>query len=136
MLAGCSGDAGETLGSSETEQRLKMVVRTGGSFMSAHRGQNAESVQQVKDWIATLPEEQRKLMPPDMESIWTSPRDNQPFEVNFKNLSGPPAMGAPSERKDPIVAHEKNGEGGKRYVVYNNGRTDLLDEDEFADAAN
>jgi len=132
---GCGDGEGDKPGASETEQQLRRIARVYGTYQGAHRGAVAANEQELKDWIASLPEEQQKLLGMSGgDSVWVSPRDNQPFVIRFGQEAGPPAMGPPSEVKDPILVHEKTGQDGKRYVVFNSLRTALLDQTAFEEA--
>jgi hypothetical protein len=145
--AGC-GDDTPQLGTSEVEQRLKLIALLYGAYSGDHMGSPPQSEKALKDWAVSLPEARRQSYGvEDVQSIWTSPRDNEPIVVRFGQQSGPPGVGIVKpgesitvgpgsgyEAKETVIAHEKTGVDGERYVVYGAGRTALLNEDEFTKA--
>ena len=149
-VSGCGGgdDEGSTSGTSETEQRLTAITKLYGAYQNAHAGQPPRNEQEFKEFVNALPEKERQgLGIQDVQSIWTSPRDNEAFEIRYGQVAGPPSVpqarpgesiniapGSGNEPKETVIAHEKSGADGRRYVVYGMMRTALLDEGAFQEA--
>ena len=58
-----------------------------------------------------------------MDKLFTSPRDNQPFEIAYR--------GGASGGISGLVAWEKTGSGGKRFVADSLGKVEEIDEATF-----
>jgi len=63
------------------------------------------------------------------QDVLISPRDNESFEIFWGvNLSVPPSWA----KSRPILAHEKHGKDGSRYVLTTLRRVELLTDEQFA----
>jgi hypothetical protein len=60
----------------------------------------------------------------DLESIFTSPRDKQPFAIRYSD-----SLDSGGEPR--AIAWEVTGEGGKRYVALSMGYVEEYDEETF-----
>jgi hypothetical protein len=85
------------------------------------KGKSPSNAEQIRDWAKKQPKEKlAHLGVEDVDNACVSPRDNQPYVV-IELVMG---MG-------PIVAHEKDGVGGRRLVVNSQGSVIDADENQF-----
>jgi hypothetical protein len=85
------------------------------------KGKSPTNAEQIRDWAKKQPKEKlAQLGVEDVEKACVSPRDNQAYVV----IELPMGMG-------PIVAHEKEGKGGRRLVVNSQGSVINADEEQF-----
>lgn len=66
------------------------------------------------------------------DDVFRSPRDGEPFVVCWGTNVVRPAQGTAAR---PILAYEKNGRDGSRFVVLAERKVELLTEDEFLQAS-
>jgi hypothetical protein len=149
FLAGCGPKAAprdQTAG----EQSIMKLGRAYTAFAaSAKDGLGPASADELKKWLTA--DEKRLtdlgLSRSDVDGIFISPRDGQPYEVHPKRhpnpfITGggaPPGRGGPkgAAAKTPgygqagILVNEKTGEGGKRLVFMSGTRIQDVDEAEF-----
>jgi hypothetical protein len=87
-------------------QKLASICR---DFAVSQKRQPA-NVDELKAWAKKLPKDKLAVLGiENVDEAFVSPRDQQPYVL----VRGGPQM--------MIQAHEKTGEGGKRYVVYTTG---------------
>jgi len=124
-LTGCSQPA--EVPQEEPVAHLKALAVLYGRYVGSHRGQSPPSEAEFKKYIRALPPgELSSLKVTDVDSIFTSPRDNQPYTVKYK-LPLPP----PGPDGAPVVAYEQTGSGGERYVANSLGDVQLVDAAKF-----
>jgi hypothetical protein len=87
------------------------VIRKLGSLyhdFGATQHKKPANMEELKAWAKKLPKTRlADLGIEDVEAIFVSPRDNQPYVLVHGGPAGP----------WQVVAHEKTGKDGKRYVV-------------------
>lgn len=100
-------------------QKLASVCR---EFAVANRRQPA-NIEELKNWAKKLPQaQQTNLGIENVDEAFISPRDQQPYVIRGGAQKPGPMM---------ILAHEKTGEGGKRYVVTTTGSVLELEDKAF-----
>jgi hypothetical protein len=68
------------------------------------------------------------------DAVWISTRDGQPFVIVWNlDLRQPPTWASPNST--PVLAYEKTGKNGKRFVRTVMGSVEELSEQEFAAAS-
>ena len=72
------------------------------------------------------PSQLTALQRTDVESLFVSPRDGQPYVVRYGLKFGGPSPGG-----SPVVAYEQTGVGGYRYVAFAVGGAEQVDEKRF-----
>ena len=88
-------------------------------------------VKEFKDFIRSLPKAELDGMgvdPSNLDSLFTSPRDNQPFVVRYQQAK---SAGGMMGGQPIVVAYEKTGVDGKRAVVTSLAGVEELDEAQF-----
>lgn len=63
----------------------------------------------------------------DPDEILRSARDGQPFVINYGPMMD-------SDARDVVLAHEKDGADGKRYVLMQDRMVRVMSDDDFANA--
>jgi hypothetical protein len=122
LLSGCGAGHRE----SEERQRsnLKPLAVFYGRFIGQHRGQPPASEKEFKDFIRSLGTKQLVGFDvSDVESLFISSRDQQPYVVLY-------GRSAPAG-KARIVAYEREGAGGTRFVANDLGDVQEVDEAQF-----
>jgi hypothetical protein len=124
-LAGCG--APTEVPQEEPVVHLKALAVFYGRYVASHRGQSPPSEAEFKKYVQSLSKtELEALGVTDVESLFVSPRDGQPYHVQY-NIPLPP----PGPDGAPVVAYEQTGEGGERYVATSLGDVQLMDEAKF-----
>jgi len=93
-----------------------------GRYASQNQGMGPPGAKELKEFIkenATVPVD-------DVEKLFISPRDKQPYVVYY-NLQ----LGVPNSKGGPAIAHEQVGANGKRFVALMTTRVEDADEDRF-----
>lgn len=128
-LVGCG--APSEVPQEEPVVHLKALAVLYGRYVGSHRGQSPPSEAEFKKFIQSLPKtELETLKVADVDSLFISPRDNQPYQVQY-NIPLPP----PGPQGAPVVAYEQTGSGGERYVATSLGDVQLVDEAKFQEVA-
>jgi hypothetical protein len=123
-LAGCSDRAAKQ--QAIERDNIRTLARLYGQYMSAHRGKSPASEVDFKKYIQSRKDELAAEQITDIDSLFVSNRDNQPYTVVY-NM--PPAGSmTPTGR---VVAYEKQGVDGKRMVAYELMSVEELDEARF-----
>lgn len=129
----------------------KGILNIGRAYVafaaSAKDGLGPATTDELKKWLTA--DEKRLtdlgLTRADVDGMFISPRDGQPYEIQPKRQPNPflTGGGAPPGRpgkaapKTPgygqagILVNEKTGEGGKRFVFMSGSRMQEVDEAEF-----
>lgn len=90
-----------------------------GQYSSSHRGMPPKSEKALKDFIEKQgPEFLTSLKVETVEDLFISPRDGEPYVVIYR-------------KRSPIVAYEAVGADGTRWVAYDIGGAEELDEATF-----
>lgn len=102
------------------EARIRNFGKVYREFQTAQHKKPA-NLEELKTWAKKLPKTRLdELEIADIDEVFVSPRDNQPYV-----LKATPA--GPWQ----VVAHEKTGMAGKRYVITAMGSALELDESAF-----
>ena len=114
LLTGCPGGSQAT----PEEKQMSSLAVYFGKFISRNKGQAPASEKQLKDFIAAQDDKA------DLDKLFTSPRDKEPVVVRY---------GLKSTGATTVMAHEKTGVAGKRFVALATGQVREVDEAEFND---
>jgi predicted NACHT family NTPase len=124
VLSGCdSGDTGVT--ETDDKQRLTKVLRLYQVYLEKNKaGPPDEKTLRSFGQALTAQERNEYMIGDDLDSIFTSSRDNQPFVIQYgkKIESG----GEPE-----AIAWEARGVNGLRYVALSIGYVEEYDEETF-----
>lgn len=113
----------------EVERNLKALAVCFGRYVSQNRGQGPPNEAEFKKFIRsqTAELEGLGLTAADVDGLFVSPRDNQPFEIAWKATVGPPGPDGQSN----MIIWEKTGLNGKRYVANGLVKIEEIDEATF-----
>jgi hypothetical protein len=131
MSIGCGSGARPQL---PEERHLKALVVLSGQYRGSHRGQLPANVEVLKAFVTKASPDTLKTLsiePGQTDALFVSTRDNKPF-VYRPSTSAAPKMGADGKPVQHVLFHEAEGSGGKRWVAYELGGTELVDESKFA----
>jgi hypothetical protein len=118
MLAGCSGSGG----ASSQDTHIKKVTDLYISCVAANQGRRPPNEAALKQYAKRLSPELLAVMGiDDVDAIFVSPRDSQPYVVAY----------ATANASGPILAYERDGADGKRLVSTREGAVQELEEAEF-----
>jgi hypothetical protein len=122
-LLGCGGGNGAA--EPEVKVRLQRLLRLYQVYVEKNR-HGPPGEQALRDFGQKLTPQQRDeyLIGDDLNGIFTSPRDNQKFVVQY-NLRLDP--GGPTR----AVAWEAEGKNGKRFVALSVGYVEEYDDETF-----
>lgn len=120
---GCS--KGGPVPQPEAKDRLTKVLRLYQVYVEKNK-KGPPDEQTLKEFGKKLTPKDREdyLLGEDLENIFTSPRDNQKYVIQY-NLKLSPS--GPTR----AVAWEANGQNGMRYVALNIGYVEEYDENTF-----
>jgi hypothetical protein len=116
LLAGCGGKPGEE---DPTTLRFKKLGRLTGRYLGQNRGASPKNADDLKKFARSLSADELKglqIDPAEIDDLAVSPRDQQP--VVFRTLPKSATTGPPGVGGKVVLAYEKEGSGGKRYVIY------------------
>jgi hypothetical protein len=111
----------------EQSSTIKPLAVLYGKYVGEHRGQPPAGEAEFKAYIEASGKpilEANKIS--DVESLFTSSRDHQPYVILYGPLTGPPGPAG-----QPVFAYEKVGVNGKRYVASSLGAVEEVDEAGF-----
>ena len=111
----------------EEETRLTKLARLYGHYERTKRKGPPPNVEALKQFGKSLSADDLKsvgLESGDLDQIFVSSRDNEPFVYR------PPSKGA-VPLPNAVVFYEKTGKDGKRYVAYPMGKVEEVDEAKF-----
>lgn len=109
------------------ESPLKPLGLLYGQFMGQNQGRPPASEEEFKVFIRERGMGMLKQFNvPDVDSLFISPRDKQPYVVVYGEPKGPPALAG-----QPVIAYERVGVGGKRWVANSLGTVEEVDEARF-----
>jgi hypothetical protein len=122
IFPGCGDQA---LEQSATEGRRIGAIVTTHNMMERTTGRLPPNEEEFKKFIA---ENGAQMLERSgvtaVDELFVSDRDGQPLVVTYGKY--PPGMNA------KIVVYEKNGADGKRFVGYNSGAVELVDDARFS----
>ena len=124
LISGCGGGSGPAI----TQTNLHDLAVFYGRFTSQHQGRAPANETEFKNFLRQNSKllEERKIT--DMESLFRSPRDQQPYTIIYGLKSG--SLPPPPQRP-PIIAHEKVGQRGKLLAAFLTGAVEDLNETEL-----
>jgi len=110
------------------ETRIKNLATVRGQYIGKNKGQLPPNVDALKAFAKTLSPEQLKGfgVEGDVDQLFVSPRDNEPYVYRFVKEGGVPGVGA-----NVVVFYEKTGKNGKRWVAYSTTQIEEVDEKRF-----
>ena len=125
VAAGCQRKpAGEL---APAESNVKSIAIFYGRYMSQNRGRTPPDKEALKKFIASHPAtELAALKITDVEQLFVSPRDQQAYVVLYGAKLPPPGPSG-----SPVIAYEKDGDGGRRFVAFANAGVEELDDARF-----
>jgi hypothetical protein len=127
VSVGCSQPKPPDLTPKDNEQHILRVASLYGLYKNTHKGKGPATMDELKAWVKKMkPAELSKLKITDVEQTFTSPRDNQPYQLNDLRKA-PGGMGG-------VLAYEKVGVNGKRMTVSSMGTTAELSEASMREA--
>jgi hypothetical protein len=117
------------------DTNLESLARLYG-MCTGQMGRPPASAEELKSFIAQMPAGQRQAMGvADAEKLFISPRDNQPYVVRWGQGGGAPGASngstQPASTGETVIAYEKIGFEGKRFVAFDIGRTEEVDDARF-----
>jgi len=121
LLCGCGPKQAPVVEPPPLSQLLRLYVR----YMGHNRGQGPSSETVFRRYIRTMsPADLQSLglKPTELERLFHSPRDQQPYVVLYKQRIG---------GKSILVIHERVGVAGKRLVGLQNGEVKEVDDTEL-----
>lgn len=120
-MIGCGGEPPAP--TAEEQQDLKAIAVLYGTYSGMNRGGVPQSADDMKAFAAALKQNGQVPMGldlEDIESVFVSPRDNQPYVLLFGNTG--PATGTYGDR---VIAYEQTGKDGMRQIAFSN--TEVID---------
>jgi hypothetical protein len=127
LLVGTSGCGNGSAGYTETEAKTRLTKLLRLYQLHVDKKKKAPaSEQELRDFAKQLTAKEREdyLIGEDLEGIFVSPRDNQPFVVKY-NLKLTPGG------ETRAVAWEATGQNGRRYLALSIGYVEEYDEETF-----
>ena len=140
LLGGCGGSHDDKR--SEGERRLQILAQVFTRYAGANKGSPPADEKALKSFIGGLSAAEREgLKITNVDELFISPRDQQPFKVRYGIRAGGgvpgvpagprgapppeitvgPGSGMPGPASSPVIAYEQNGANGKRYVAFATG---------------
>lgn len=120
----CLGCGSAKVEPQPVERSLQNLIVVYGQYLRNHRGDAPADEKAFRKSIEEISESDRASRGlSDIAALFTSPRDKQPYVVRYGSK-----IGAPGPNGAPWVAHEKDGQGGKRYVGFATGQMEEVDE--------
>lgn len=109
------------------ESNLKKLALFYGHYQARHQGQLPADEKSFKEFI----KQQQLLLDSqgikDVDALFISERDKQPYVIIY---AGEP-LGTQGPGGSPVVAYEKQGVGGKRYVASSLGAVENVEDARF-----
>lgn len=135
LTSGCGSGQGTE---SPVEHNIRSLAVLVGRYRGANRGNPPANPEALKAFLKTkgFGESALKslgLKAAELDSLFQSPRDGKPFIYRApKGGTGVPAMPGPDgKQRKTVVFHETDGVNGSRWVAYDLGAIELVDEDTF-----
>jgi len=111
--AGCGGQPA----TAPTVISLRKLASYYGMFTSSHKGTAPANEGELRAFI------KEKAADADLDGLFRSARDGQPYVVTY--------FGATKVLPSTVIAYEKEGQAGRRFVAYSTTDVRELDEPEF-----
>jgi hypothetical protein len=127
LLSGCNKSQQESGPTRTAESSLKQISILFGQYTQRHRGETVKTEAEFRKFIAENGERSLKMAAvSSVDELLTSPRDNEPFQIRYGMKMGPPGKSG-----GPIVAYEKTGLRGSRFVVDSLGSVKEVSQSEL-----
>jgi hypothetical protein len=124
LNGGCSqNNSSHAAVAAANDSNVKRLSNLYQSFASRHGWRGPKDEAEFKEFIRNFPAHRLEMMgvgPDQLDTLFVSEIDGQPFQVKYEIKSG---LGAVI----PVV-FEQQGEGGKRMVGFTNGSVQVADE--------
>lgn len=129
LMVSVVGCTGSQTASQETEQSsLKPLAVYYGRFQARNQGRPPANEQEFREFLSKIPaEDLQGFGISSVDELLTSSRDKQPYVVEYGGTNNPP-LGPGGA---PVIAYEKEGVGGKRFVGSSLGGVEEVDEARF-----
>ncbi len=132
IILGAIGCGGGPEPQSPAEAGLKAIYVMYGQYAGQNRGKSPPDVEAFKKFVRSTNAEQLKsLNVNDVESLFISPRDKQPYVVHYNAAVSVPGVGVPAG--DSWLAYEETGQGGKKYILLSTGIIEEVDAVRFGE---
>lgn len=126
LIAALSG-CGSGPPAPQQKSNLNKLVLFYGPYQREHQGALPPNEQALKEFIKS----QQLLLESqgitDVDALFVSERDKQPYVILYAGET----LGTDGPGGAPVVAYEKNGVGGKRYVASTLGAVEEVDDAKF-----
>lgn len=126
LLVGCEGKEIPTVRDVDDLHIMKFLT-VWSAYKQSHNGRAPADEKELKAWAKTLkPDRLAKLGLKDIDSVFNSPRDGQPYALV--------KMGRERGGMSQVLAYERTGVDGKRKTVSTMGSVSDMDEATFSRA--
>lgn len=124
LVSGCTEQAAQQ--EAEERDHLKTLALMYGKYLGSYGGVGPTNEKQFKDFLNSRKQELAQMQIEDIDALFISPRDGQPYTVVYGLRPGPSP--GPSGR---VIAYESQGVDGKRMVAYELTFIEEMDEAKF-----
>ena len=126
LSSGCSSSGPPKI-EQTAESNLKNIYVLFGQYSGKNQGKAPPDEATFKAFVQKLePERLEEMAVPSADSLFISPRDKEPFTLYYNRQSTMPGVGQAG-----ILAHEKTGVDGKRWVLLTTGEIEEVDQSRF-----
>jgi hypothetical protein len=127
LLIACGCTRNQKQSAPQETSSLKSLAIVYGRYLSTHRGEPPADEAGFKQFVQSLPPEQLAAMKAtDTNQLFTSARDHEPYVIVYGKPTGPPGPAG-----SPVIAYERTGVEGKRFVASSMGAVEEVDEARF-----
>ncbi len=106
---------------------LKPLVVAYGGYVASHRGVPPANEAEFRQHLQASWEQIKHFnQAKSVDDLFISNRDKEPYVVLYGDVTGPKGPGGM-----PVIAYEKKGIGGKRFVASSLGAVEEVDEARF-----
>lgn len=110
-----------------TQGHLQTLAVLYGRYREQHQGFVPRDADSLKMFIITMdPTDLATLNVTDVDAVFVSPRDGQPYVVHYGDV-----WGAAGPTASSVIAYEQQGVSGKRWVAWARGTVEEVDEARF-----
>jgi hypothetical protein len=121
LMAGCNSTSNSTSGD-DGEPHITRLAAQYFLYMNAHQGTAPPSEEAFKQFVAERAEAASASAGANtVDALFVSPRDHQPYVVLYGADVGP----------EGVVAYERSGVDGRRFVAYRAGFAREVDQAEL-----
>lgn len=127
LFAGCSGPGVESKVASLNDANIKRVANLYMAYQRVHNWQGPKDEASFKEFIQKeMPAHRLEMMqvnPGDLDGLFRSERDDQPFKVRY-GIGGGPGWAV-------AVVYEQTGVAGSRQVAFTDGSVEDAKGDRY-----